>query len=114
MLGTHTHVPTGDEQILAKGTGYLTDIGMVGPFPSVLGVKSEIIIEKFKTEEKIRHQLPETGQVEINAVLLEIENILVLDNSFNQGFSSFLMSNSSGIVKNSKFVNNNKHNYYND
>ena len=74
VLGTHTHVPTGDEQILAKGTGYLTDIGMVGPFPSVLGVKSEIIIEKFKTEEKIRHQLPETGQVEINAVLLEIEN----------------------------------------
>ena len=74
VLGTHTHIPTGDAQILAKGTGYLTDIGMVGPFPSVLGVKSEIIIEKFKREERIRHELPETGQVEINAVLLEIEN----------------------------------------
>jgi len=74
VLGTHTHIPTADAQILANGTGYLTDIGMVGAYPSVLGIKQEIIIEKFLTETKIRHDLPTTGQIEINAVLLEIDN----------------------------------------
>lgn len=74
ILGTHTHVPTADAQILAKGTGYITDIGMVGPYPSVLGIKQEIIIQKFLTDDKIRHELPDSGQIEVNAVLLEIDN----------------------------------------
>ncbi len=74
ILGTHTHVPTADAQILEKGTGYITDIGMVGPHHSVLGIKKEIIIEKFLTETKIIHDVPTTGQIEINAVLLEIDN----------------------------------------
>ncbi|PIR07300.1 MAG: metallophosphoesterase [Candidatus Komeilibacteria bacterium CG11_big_fil_rev_8_21_14_0_20_36_20] len=74
VLGTHTHIPTADAQILPKGTGYLTDVGMIGPYYSVLGIKTEIIIDKFLTDTHIRHELPETGQIEINAVLLEIDN----------------------------------------
>lgn len=74
VLGTHTHVPTADAQILENGTGYITDVGMIGAYPSVLGIKKEIIIEKFLTGEKIIHDLPRTGQIEINAVLLEIDN----------------------------------------
>lgn len=74
VVGTHTHVPTADAQILDNGTGYITDIGMVGAYPSVLGIKSEIIIEKFLTETRIRHDLPTSGQIEVNAVLLEIDN----------------------------------------
>lgn len=74
LVGTHTHIPTADAQILENGTGYITDIGMVGAFPSVLGIKKEIIIEKFLTEAAIRHDLPTSGQIEINAVLLEIDN----------------------------------------
>lgn len=74
VLGTHTHVPTNDAQILEKGTGYLTDIGMIGSYPSVIGVKSEIIIEKFINDTPNgRHEFSETGQIEINAVLLEID-----------------------------------------
>ena len=74
MVGTHTHVPTADAEILPAGTGYITDIGMVGPYPSVLGIKSEIIIDKFLKEEHIKHELPDSGQIEVNAVLLEIDN----------------------------------------
>ncbi|MBU1202816.1 YmdB family metallophosphoesterase [Patescibacteria group bacterium] len=74
IVGTHTHVPTADAQILPNGTGYLTDIGMIGAYPSVLGIKKEIIIQKFLTDEKIVHDLPRTGQIEVNAVLLEIDN----------------------------------------
>jgi len=74
LLGTHTHIPTADAQILDKGTGYITDVGMTGPYNSVLGIKPEIIIEKFLTDEKIKHELPTTGKIEVNAVLLEISN----------------------------------------
>lgn len=74
IFGTHTHVPTADAQILEKGTGYITDVGMTGAHDSILGIKKEIIIEKFLTDKKIVHDLPRTGQIEINALLLEIDN----------------------------------------
>ncbi len=48
VFGTHTHVQTSDWQVLPQGTGYITDLGMTGPMHSVLGVKPEIIINKFK------------------------------------------------------------------
>lgn len=51
MFGTHTHVQTSDEQILSKGTGYITDLGMTGPKDSVLGVKKDIIINRLKSND---------------------------------------------------------------
>ena len=48
VFGTHTHIQTSDAQIMSNGTGYITDLGMTGPEESVLGVKKEIIIEKFR------------------------------------------------------------------
>ncbi len=48
VYGTHTHIQTSDAQILSGGTGYITDLGMTGPEDSVLGVKKEIIIDKFR------------------------------------------------------------------
>lgn len=51
VFGTHTHVQTADEQILPGGTGYITDLGMTGPINSVLGVKSEIIINRLKSND---------------------------------------------------------------
>ena len=49
VAGTHTHVQTADEQILPKGTAYITDIGMTGPLHSVIGIKKELAIERFLT-----------------------------------------------------------------
>ena len=48
LFGTHTHIQTSDAQIMSGGTGYITDLGMTGPEESVLGIKKEIIIEKFR------------------------------------------------------------------
>ncbi len=48
LFGTHTHVQTADECVLSNGTGYITDLGMVGTIDSVLGVKPDIVIDKFK------------------------------------------------------------------
>ena len=47
LWGTHTHVPTADEHVMEKGTGYLTDLGMTGPVRSVLGIRPEQSIESF-------------------------------------------------------------------
>jgi 2',3'-cyclic-nucleotide 2'-phosphodiesterase len=47
VVGTHTHVQTADERVLDKGTAYISDLGMTGPYDSVIGVKKEIIIERF-------------------------------------------------------------------
>ena len=54
VIGTHTHVQTADERILPKGTAYLTDAGMTGPHDSVIGVRSEIAIQRFLTQVPIR------------------------------------------------------------
>lgn len=51
VFGTHTHVQTADEQILPNGTGYITDLGMTGPNNSVLGVKSDIIINRLRNND---------------------------------------------------------------
>jgi len=47
VVGTHTHVQTADERILPEGTAYISDVGMVGPRDSVIGVKKELVIERF-------------------------------------------------------------------
>lgn len=57
IFGTHTHVPTADLRILPGGSGYITDLGMVGPRESVLGVKTEIIIEKMTTKMPVRFEI---------------------------------------------------------
>jgi metallophosphoesterase (TIGR00282 family) len=49
VLGTHTHVPTADQRILHNGTAYQTDVGMSGPYDSVIGVETELVLKKFLT-----------------------------------------------------------------
>ena len=73
VLGTHTHVPTADLKILPQGTAHVSDVGMIGPVDSVLGVKKELIIEKFLTDGPIVFNIPESGEVEVNGVYLEID-----------------------------------------
>ncbi|MDY3281030.1 TIGR00282 family metallophosphoesterase [Dysosmobacter sp.] len=58
MWGTHTHVPTADERVFPKGTGYLTDLGMTGAIESVLGIRPEQSIETFLGGLPGRYQTP--------------------------------------------------------
>lgn len=59
VAGTHTHVQTADEQVLPKGTGYITDLGMTGPIQSVLGVNPECIIHRLRTHMPTRYEVSE-------------------------------------------------------
>src|SRR5258706_9949591 len=54
ILGTHTHVPTADERILSEGTAYQTDVGMTGPYDSVIGSDKNLALRRFLTGMPIR------------------------------------------------------------
>ncbi len=70
VVGTHTHVQTADEQILPKGTAYLTDIGMTGPVNSVIGFKKELVIEKFLSQMPRRFEVA-SGPAVLGAAVIE-------------------------------------------
>ena len=73
LFGTHTHVQTSDEQILPKGTAYITDIGMTGPKNSVIGMDIQASIKRFETALPEKYKLAE-GECQFNAVLFEIDD----------------------------------------
>ena len=73
VWGTHTHVPTADDQILPKGTGYVTDLGMTGPIQSVLGVRIEQSIATFRGELTSRYETA-PGPCKLEAVLFTIDS----------------------------------------
>ncbi|MCX6150145.1 MAG: TIGR00282 family metallophosphoesterase [Ignavibacteriales bacterium] len=59
FVGTHTHIQTADERILPKGTGYITDVGMTGPYDSVIGMKTEAAINRFVYQTPQKYQTAE-------------------------------------------------------
>lgn len=73
IIGTHTHVQTVDETVFPAGSGFITDVGMVGPIDSVLGVEKKIIIEKFLTQLPVSHKVA-SGEVNFSGVLIEIDS----------------------------------------
>lgn len=72
VYGTHTHIQTADEQILPNGTGYITDLGMTGPFYSVLGVTPELAIERMRTSMPVRFLNPD-GPCVCEGCIFEID-----------------------------------------
>ena len=74
VVGTHTHVPTADETILTNGTAYITDVGMTGPYDSVIGVKKELVIDRFLTGMPARFE-PASGDVRLCAVVIECDEL---------------------------------------
>lgn len=72
VWGTHTHVPTADEMILPKGTGYVTDLGMTGPAVSVLGVRPEQSIGLFRGGPRSRFE-PAPGPCKLEAALFTLD-----------------------------------------
>jgi hypothetical protein len=72
VLGTHTHVGTSDSRLLPQGTAYVTDVGMTGPVDSVIGMETEVVIQRFLTG--IPHRMSVArGKTMFNAVLLRVD-----------------------------------------
>jgi metallophosphoesterase (TIGR00282 family) len=72
VIGTHTHVPTADTRILPGGTAYQTDCGMTGPYTSVIGVDTTIVLQRFLTALPIRMEAAKSG-AELHAVIVDVD-----------------------------------------
>jgi metallophosphoesterase (TIGR00282 family) len=72
VVGTHTHIPTADTRVLPGGTAYQTDCGMTGPYQSVIGVDSDIVLQRFLTGLPVRMEAARKG-VELHAVILDVD-----------------------------------------
>jgi len=74
VVGTHTHVPTADAQVLPLGTAYVTDVGMVGSLHSVIGAAIDPVIARFRTALPRRSEPADVAVVQFNSVLAEIDD----------------------------------------
>ncbi|ADI27224.1 TIGR00282 family metallophosphoesterase [Geobacillus sp. G4] len=72
VIGTHTHVQTADNRILPRGTAYITDVGMTGPYDGILGVDREAVLRKFLTGLPVRFDVKE-GRSQLNAVFVDVD-----------------------------------------
>lgn len=72
VWGTHTHVPTADARVLPKGTGYVTDLGMTGPRESVLGIRPDLSIAKFRGDLTERYRWAD-GPTKLEGVLFTLD-----------------------------------------
>ena len=72
MFGTHTHVPTADEQILPHGSGYITDLGMCGPVDGILGTDADAVIHRFRTLMPTRFSVA-SGDVRAQGVIFDVD-----------------------------------------
>ena len=72
IIGTHTHVQTADEKILPKGTAFLTDAGMTGPFDSVIGRNKEQILNRFMTQMPTKFEMAE-GDIQLHGAVIDID-----------------------------------------
>ena len=73
VFGTHTHVQTADEQILPKGTAYITDIGMTGPKDSVIGMDIEVSLKRFLTSIPEKYKTA-SGACKVDAVIFDVDD----------------------------------------
>lgn len=72
VWGTHTHVQTSDERVLPKGTGFLTDLGMTGPIDSILGIRPELSIRRFRGDLTGRYE-PAQGACKLEGCIFTID-----------------------------------------
>ena len=71
VIGTHTHVQTSDERILTNGTAFITDAGMTGPMDSVIGMRKDIIVQRFTTQMPVKFDVA-TKDIELQGVLVTV------------------------------------------
>jgi metallophosphoesterase (TIGR00282 family) len=74
VIGTHTHVPTADTRILPGGTAYQTDVGMTGPYDSIIGVEKELIVKRFLTAMPVRMEAAKRD-VELHSVIIDVDEL---------------------------------------
>ena len=73
VAGSHTHIQTADERVLRGGTAYVTDVGMCGPWDSVIGLRKETAIERFLTQRHAPFDLAQ-GDVHLQGAVVDVDD----------------------------------------
>ena len=84
VVGDHWHIPTADAMVLPKGTAHITDVGMCGSLDSSLGVKLDVIINRWKNNVPSMNMLEDKGRLQFNAVLADIDENTFLAKDIKQ------------------------------
>ncbi len=84
VVGDHWHIPTADAMVLPKGTAHITDVGMCGSLDSSLGVKLDVIINRWKNNVPSMNMLEDEGRLQFNAVLADIDDKTFLAKDIKQ------------------------------
>lgn len=72
VVGSHTHVPTADAEVLPKGTAFVTDTGMTGPIDSVIGMRTDQVVRRFLEQMPSRFEVA-SGPIRVNAMLVDVD-----------------------------------------
>ena len=72
VVGTHTHVQTADERVLSQGTAYITDVGMTGPYDSIIGMRSDKVLQRFLLQSRVPFEVAKRG-VALAGVVVDID-----------------------------------------
>jgi metallophosphoesterase (TIGR00282 family) len=74
VVGTHTHVPTADERVLPSGTAYITDVGMTGPYQSIIGMRSDRVLKRFLLQSRASFEVAKRD-VRLAGVVIEVDEV---------------------------------------
>ena len=72
VVGTHTHVPTADERLLPGGTAFITDVGMTGPYESIIGMRSEKVLKRFLLQTRVAFEVAKRD-VRLAGVVIDVD-----------------------------------------
>ena len=73
VLGTHTHIQTADSRVLAGGTAFCTDVGMCGPWDSIIGVKKELFLQRFLTQRPVPFE-PAKREAHLQGAIVDVDD----------------------------------------
>jgi hypothetical protein len=72
VLGTHTHVPTADARVLSGGTALITDVGMTGPYDSIIGFRADRVLQRFHLQTNVSFEVAKRD-VRLAAALVDVD-----------------------------------------
>jgi metallophosphoesterase (TIGR00282 family) len=73
VIGDHWHIPTADAMVLPGGTAHITDVGMCGSLYSSLGIKTQIVIERWRDHKIVRNEIEDQGKLQLNSLIIDID-----------------------------------------
>jgi len=84
VIGDHWHVATADAMVLPKGTAHVTDVGMCGSLDSSLGIKTSVVVERWRHHKIVKNEIETKGRLQLNSLLIDVDTKTGLSKSAKQ------------------------------